>query len=124
MQAVLLMLAWVLTGCTSISERSHAYLGSPRFPPTNPAQVKILAAEPSQPKDKLGEVMLSIDGNPSREAVEKKLQTGAARLGADAAYVVYDKMHIFPIVYADWWGPAGVSEAMRRGVVAVAIRYK
>ena len=113
-----------LAGCASISERTHAYLGSPGFPPTDPAKVKILPSEPSQPKERLGEIMLSIEGNPSREAVDNKLRKGAARLGADAAFVVYDRMHVFPVAYAGPWGPTGVAENLRRDVVAVAIKYK
>ena len=124
MRAAALAFILALAGCASISERTHAYLGSPKFPPIDPAKVKIVASEPSQPKDRLGEIMLHIDGNPSREAVENKLRSGAAKLGADAAYVVYDRMRVFPVVYAGRWGPVGVGEDMRRDVVAVAVKYK
>lgn len=115
---------WILTGCASISERTHAYLGSPRLPPTDPARVRILPGEPPEPKDRLGQVMLSIAGNPSRETVEDKIRRGAARLGADAAFVTYDRMHVIPVVYAGRWGPVGMSEELRRALVAVAIKFK
>jgi len=72
----------------------------------------------------LGEVRLSIEGEPSRGEIEAKLKQGAARLGADAAVVVYDRVHVFPVVYAGWWGPTGVSEAMRREIVAIAVKYR
>ncbi len=69
--------------------------------------------------------MLSVSDSPAREKLEEKLKQAAAKLGADAVFVVYDKMHIFPVVYVDWWGgPYGFSEEMRRNVVAVAIKYK
>jgi hypothetical protein len=68
MRVAALAFILALTGCASISERTHAYLGSPKFPPTDPTRVKIVASEPSQPKDRLGEIMLHIEGNPSREA--------------------------------------------------------
>jgi hypothetical protein len=39
--------------------------------------------------------------------------------------MVYDKTHIFPVAYAGWWGgPYGVSEDIRRDIVAVAVKYK
>ena len=114
----------MLAGCSSISERTHAYLGSPSFSPTDAAKVKILPSEPAQPKDRLGEIMLHIEGNPSREAVDKRLISAAAKLGAEAVFVTYDRMVVFPVVYAGRWGPVGVSHEMGRDVVAVAIRYK
>jgi hypothetical protein len=113
-----------LAGCATISVQTQPYLGSPRYAPTQPAAVQILAAEPKQPKERLGEIRLSIEGNPSRDDMEDKLKTAAARLGADAVFVVYDKTHIFPIVYYDWWGPGWVSEDPHRHIVAVAIKYK
>ena len=68
--------------------------------------------------------MLSVDGSPSREKLEQKLKQAAAKFGADAVFVVYDKTHVFPVVYVGWWGgPYGVSEETRRDIVAVAIKY-
>ena len=112
-----------LCGCASVSEQTHAYLGSPRFAPTQPPTIQILAAEPPQPKELLGEVTLCVRGNPSRDEVEKKLKEAAAKLGANAVYVAYDKTHVLPIVYYDWWGP-WVAESPYRRIVAVAIKYK
>lgn len=112
-----------LCGCASISEQTHAYLGSARYAPTRPEAVQVLSAEPTQPKERLGEVVLSVEGNPSRDEVEARLKRGAAKLGADAAFVVYDKTHIFPYIYYDWWGPPWVSDDLHRNIVAVAIKY-
>jgi hypothetical protein len=104
---------------------TRAYLTVPRYPPTAPGAVQILAAEPNVPKERLGEISLSVSGQPSRERLEKRLKEAAAKLGADAVFVVYDRTHIFPIVYVDWyWGPAGVSEEVHRDIVAVAIKYR
>ncbi len=115
----------MLAGCASITERTHAYLGTPIYPPTSPATVQILSAQPQRPVERLGEVMLSVSGKPRREKLEGKLKAAAAGLGADAAVVVSDRTHIFPIVYyGDWWGPAGVMEDMRRDIVAIAIKYR
>lgn len=115
----------LLAGCTSISDRTHAYLGSPQYPASSPESIQILQSEPAGAKDRLGEITLIVDGEPRREQIEAKLKKAAARLGADAVFVVHDKLHIFPIVYADWWwGPMGVTEESQRRIVAVAIKYK
>ena len=113
-----------LAGCDTISEHTNAYLGLPKYPPTQPAAVQILTTEPKQPKERLGEITLFVEGTPSRDELEDKLKKAAARLGADAVFVVYDKTHIFPLVYYGWWGPGWVSEDPRRQIVAVAIKYK
>jgi hypothetical protein len=123
--AGLLVVVLALCGCASIYVNTKAYLGSPRYAPTHSTRVQILAAEPRQPNERLGEVMLSVGGSPSKEKLEEKLKRAAARLGADAVYVVYDKTHVFPVVYVDWWGgPYGLSEEMRRDIVAVAVKYR
>ena len=121
----LLAASLVLCGCASITVNTKAYLASPKVPPSDPARVQILSAEPKQPNDRLGEIMLSVGGNPSREKLEQKLKRAAAGLGADAVYVVYDTTHVFPVAYGGWWGgPYGVYEAAYRDIVAVAIKYK
>jgi hypothetical protein len=114
----------VLCGCASVSVQTNAYLGSPRYSPTQPAAVQILPAEPNQPKERLGEIVLGTVGNASRDDLEKRLKTAAARLGADAVFVSYDKTHVFPVVYYDWCWPPWVSEDVRRNIVAVAIKLK
>ena len=84
-----------------------------------------MQAEPKQPKERLGEVVLNIDGEPKRDKIEQKLREGAAKLGADAVFIVYDKVHVFPVVYYDWWwGPMSATETMDRMIIGVAIKYK
>ena len=119
---LLAMLA--LCGCASITEQTHAYLGTPHLLPSDPAAVQILAAEPNLPKERLGELILSVEGNPPREQVEGRLKAAAARLGADGVFIVSDRTHIIPIEYWDWWGPAGFSEDWHRLVIGVAFKYK
>jgi hypothetical protein len=124
-RAVLLAASLVLCGCSSINVNTKAYLGSPKYAPGDPARVAILAAEPKQATERLGEIMLSVGGNPPREKLEDELKRAAAKLGADAVFVMYDKTHVFPVVYADWWGgPYGVYESVCRDIVAAAIKYK
>jgi hypothetical protein len=74
--------ALIFSGCSSISENTHAYLGSPQLVPTKPDTVQVFMSEPKQPKERLGEVILSVEGNPSREKLEQKFRVEAAKLGA------------------------------------------
>jgi hypothetical protein len=121
--SVVAVLCLMLGGCASIYERTYAYLGSPKLPPTDPAQVQILSKEPPRPKERLGEIALFIEGSPSREKIEEKLRKAASQLGADAVFITYDRMHVFPVVYVGRWGPVGAGEDLRRDLVAVAIKY-
>ena len=113
--------AMIFCGCASISESTHAYLGSPHLTATNPDAVQIYPAEPKQPKVQLGEVMLLVEGNPSREKVEQKMKAGAAQLGADGVFIVSDRTHINPVVYWNYAG-ATTSEDWHRVIVGVAFK--
>jgi hypothetical protein len=77
----------------------------------------------SPPHYHLGEVFVNVSGEPSKERIENAIRKQAAKLGADAAVIVYDRTHLFPVVYVDWWG-ATVSHDRQRDIVAVAIHYK
>jgi hypothetical protein len=111
----------VLCGCATVYENTHAYLGSPQFGPTTPEHVQIYSTEPKMAKVALGEIILSIDGNPPRDKVEQKLKMAAAKLGADGVFIASDKTHIYPVVYWDYWGPTS-AEDWHRMVVGVAFR--
>jgi hypothetical protein len=113
----------IFAGCASIAETTHAYIGLPELAPTAPEVVQVYAAEPKQPKERLGEVILSIDGNPPRPKIEQTLKVAGAKLGADGVFVVSDKTHIYPLVYWDYWGPES-SEDWHRLIVAVAFKNK
>lgn len=115
--------AVLLGGCASISANTHAYLGIPRFAPTAPAQVQLLAAEPKQPVVRLGEIVLSIYGNPPPQKLENKMRACAAQLGANGVYIASDQTHIYPVFYWDCCGPA-YDQAWNRIVVGVAFRNK
>jgi hypothetical protein len=110
-------------GCATVSTRTQPYLGVAGCPPTDPARVQILTSEPNRQKERLGEIFLSVEGSPTREKLEKKLRNAAAKLGADAVFVVSDQTRFFPVVYVDWWSSTVSQEAVR-GIVAVAIKYK
>jgi hypothetical protein len=113
----------LMVGCSSVSARTQPYLGVQRYPPSDPEQVEILGKEPQRPKERLGEIFLDVEGNPSRDTIEAKLKEAVAELGGDAAFIVVDQTRLFPVVYADPYGTA-VSETARRGIVAVAIKYR
>jgi hypothetical protein len=118
-----LLAALIFCGCASISENTHAYLGSPRYAPSNPTNIVVFAAEPKQPNQPLGEIILSVEGNPPREKLEGKLRAAAAKLGADGVFIVSDRTHIYPMIYWDCWGPERV-EDWQRVIVGVAFKNK
>jgi hypothetical protein len=113
------------TGCQTVSTSTKEALGGPKFPPSDPAQVQILHTEPTRPHVRLGEIR----AEPSTESVpavkiEDALRTAAAKLGADAAVVVYDQMQITgAYVTGPYWGrTAGTFQG--RIIIAVAIKYQ
>ncbi len=112
----------LLCGCSSISVQTQPYMGVPNYPPADPATVQILPAEPTDRVHvRLGEVVLDVSGQPSREELETKLKSAAAKLGANAVFVVRDQTQVFPVVYQDYWG-ATFNYDTRRAIIAVAIR--
>jgi hypothetical protein len=114
-----------VTGCNTVSISSKQYLGGPRYAPSNPASVEILRTEPTKPHVKLGEVQAqpSSDSVPI-EQIETALRTAAAKLGADAVVVVYDKTQVVgAVVTGPGWGRS-VSTITGRVIIAVAIKYQ
>ena len=112
-----------VSGCSTVSSRNQPYLGVPSYSATESQHVQVVAAEPTTPHYHLGEVFVNVSGEPSKERIENAIRKQAAKLGADAAVIVYDRTHLFPVVYVDWWG-ATVSHDRQRDIVAVAIHYK
>jgi hypothetical protein len=121
------VIACASASCASVSATSMQYVGSPQLPPSNPAGVEILRAEPTRPHERLGEVALTASTAPAPAVteVEDKLRTKASSLGADAVVVVYDALQ--PVgVYATggWWLDRTVFTVSGRRLVAVAIKYR
>jgi hypothetical protein len=115
-----------LTGCSSLSSRSVAYIAAPRFGPTDATGIEILQAEPSRAHDKLGEVVVnaSVDPAPPVDQIEARLRREAGRLGADAVYLVHDRTEaVGGVVMGPWWSQS-YSTIQGRIVVGVAIKYK
>lgn len=92
MKRLLASLALALASCATMDATVTQYVGVPRFAPVDPAKVLILRAEPMQPHDRLGEILLdiSLDPAPPIEDIEQRLREEAAKLGATAVFVVRD----------------------------------
>ena len=111
-----------LAGCSFVSTRIQPYLGGPTFPPTDPARVQILRAEPAHPHHRLGEVFVEPSGDPTVAQYEQALREAGAQMGADAVVVVYDRMQVLgTVVSGPWWAPSA-SPVVGRVVVGLAIR--
>jgi hypothetical protein len=113
------------TGCQSVYTSHIQNVGGPRFAPSDPAQVQILRTQPARPHVRLGEIRaepasLSIDVAQIEDALRKE----AAKLGADAVVVVYDRTQITgAYVLGPWWG-GSIQTVQGRVVIAVAIKYQ
>jgi len=115
----------VFTGCQTVSTSNTPYLGLPQFPPTDPAQVQILRTEPTRPHVRLGEVR----AEPSSENVdvakiETAIQQAAAKMGANAAVVVYDRTQVVGAQVVGGWLNRSIDPIEGRVLIAVAIRYQ
>ncbi len=122
-RAVLTLAAMTLLACSTVSVSSTRYLGVPEFAPTDPSTVEILRHIPKKPHEKLGEVFLQPSGHPPVPEMEQALRTEAAKLGADAAVVVYDRFkRIGTVIQGPWWARSSYP-VYGRTIVAVAIRF-
>ena len=115
----------VVTGCQSVSVQSTQEIGGPTFSPTDPATVEILRTEPNRPHARLGEVHAEpSDENVNAPKIEEALRKGAAKLGANAAVVVYDRTQVTGAYVTGPWYGRSIEQIQGRVVIAVAIRYQ
>ena len=100
----------LLAGCAYVEATTVPYVGVPKYEPVDPATVEVLAAEPKERHDRLGEVVLyaSADPAPAPADIEKRFRDEAAKWGANAVYVVRDLL------------PPG----QERQIVGIAIRFR
>ena len=124
------MAAWLallaLAGCASVSATSRRYPDAPAYAPTDPAAVEILRNDPTIPFVRLGEVTVSLQGNPSQQDVSFAVAKAAAQMGATAAVLVFDGSASWGVAYSGaLWapGPVDPTQASSPVLVAVAIRY-
>ena len=114
-----------LAGCTVLKESSVRYSDAPALPPRS-GWVVVTRIEPWRPYQALGEIVLESYVNPpvGTEALERKLQAGAAALGADAVLVTFDR--VLPVAdgatnaYATQRGDPD----WKRRLVGMAIKYR
>ncbi len=128
-QTVTLGLAGVtlllLTGCQTVSTSHTQDIGAPRFAASDPTKVQILRTEPTRAHVRLGEVRAEpSDSSVDVSKIEGALRTEAAKLGADAAVVVYDKTQVTGQVVTGTWRFQTVENVEGRVIVAVAIKYQ
>ena len=113
-----------LPGCSSVDASTRMYPNAPTFAATDPSAVEVLRNEPAVPYVRLGEVTLSLAGNPSQQALTQALQKQAAQIGATAVVLVYDGSQSMGAMYSGpLWAPADVSQMSQAVLIAVAIRY-
>lgn len=112
------------TGCNTVSVTSNQYLGGQTYPPSNPQTIQILRTEPTRPHVRLGEVQAEPSSDSvSVQKIEDALRKSAAKLGADAVVIVYDKTQVVgAVVNGPWWGRT-VSNVTGRVIIGVAIKY-
>jgi hypothetical protein len=110
--------------CSSVSASSERLIGGPAYPPTSPAAVVILRREPRKPHERVGHVFVEPSGGPPVEEIEKAIRTEAARLGADAAVIVFDRPRRVGRVYQGPWWDRTTYPIYGRKIIAVAIRYR
>lgn len=118
-----ILLAGLATGCNTVWVKSKQYLGVATYPPTDPASIQILQAQPTAANVKLGEITLQPQGSPTKEGLEQKLRLAASKMGANAVVIVADQTMVFgTTVMGPWWSQT-VSPDVGRVIVGVAIRY-
>jgi hypothetical protein len=122
--AALLLATVAVAACTTVGVSSTRYLGVPQFAPTDPNSVEILRHEPRRGVIRLGEVFLEPSGHPPVAEMEQALRVEAAKLGANAAVLVYDKFRrVGTVVQGPWWSRSAYP-VYGHQIVAVAIRYQ
>jgi hypothetical protein len=115
----------VITGCQTVSVTDNQEIGGPTFAPTDPATVEILRTEPTRPHVRLGEVRAEPSSDDVGAAkIEEALRKGAAKMGANAAVVVYDHTQVTGAYVTGPWYGRSVETIQGRIIVAVAIRYQ
>ena len=116
---------FVAVGCNTISTNSTQYLGGPTFPPTNPTNVVILRVMPTRPHIQLGEIKAEPASTSTDAAkIEAALRQQAAKMGADAAVVVVDRIQTTGAQVVGGFLNRSVETIQGRVVVAVAIKYQ
>lgn len=122
---LILATAFLSAACAPVTVRTVPYSQVEPQRATLSDRVQILQQDPRVPNIKLGEVFVVAYGHASRERLEANVKSGAANLGADAAWIIRDDTVAFPVVYVDpWWGPVGQETGSTRRLIGIAIKYR
>jgi hypothetical protein len=114
----------LVTGCRTVSINSHQYLGVQTCPPSNPADIQILRKEPTRPHVQLGEIRAEPSSEKvSVEKIQAALRDAAAKMGADAVVIVFDRTEVTGAMVTGPWYGRSVQQITGRVIVGVAIKY-
>ncbi len=104
------LLAFLVAGCAYVEATTVPYGGVPTFAAVDPSRVQVLAAEPRERHDRLGEIVLYASADPAAQPaeIEKRFREEGARWGANAVYVVRDTL----------------VPGRERQLVGIAVRYR
>jgi hypothetical protein len=112
-------------GCNTVSTTSTQYIGGPTYPPSDPAKVEILRTMPTRRYVQLGEIRAEPSSTSTDVVkIETALRNQAAKMGADAAVVVVDRVQPVGAVVVGGLLNRSVETIEGRVVVAVAIKYQ
>ena len=115
-----------LVACAGLDATTTPYAGAPHYPPSDPASVQVLRTQPTKSHDRLGEIVVDASTHSATlgNEVEQKLRQEAAKLGADAVVVVYDRLHpVGAYVMGGYWDQR-IERVTEHTVVGVAIKYQ
>ncbi len=115
---------FLVTGCYTVSIKSNQYLGVQTYPPSDPAQIQILRKEPARPHVQLGEVRAEPSSDSvTAQKIETSMRNAAAKMGADAIVIVFDRTEITGAMLTGPWYGRSVQTITGRVIVGVAIKY-
>lgn len=123
---LLAILVCFLAACATVDATTKQDIGAPHFPPSDPARVAILRAEPQRAHDRLGDIVVDASTQPAPpvEKVEAKLRDEGGKLGADAVVVVYDRLQPTAAYVSGPLWDRSIEAVTGRKVVGVAIKYR
>jgi hypothetical protein len=115
-----------LVACTSLDATTTPYAGAPHYPPSDPALVHIQRTKPTKPHDRLGEIVVDASTHSATlgNNVEQKLRQEAAKMGADAVIVVYDRLQPMGASVMSGYWDRSIETVTGHTIVGVAIKYR
>jgi hypothetical protein len=115
-----------LVACTGLDATTTPYASAPHYPPGDPASVQILHTKPPNAHDRLGEIVVDVATHSATlgSDVEQKLRQKAAKMGADAVVVVYDRLQLLGAYVMGGYWDQSIETVTGHKVVGVAIKYR